>query len=368
MTYLCDWLPPEFGAVGQYTLGFARERAETGDEVVLVGLSSQDTSVETEAHGAGRLTIHRLCAAPYDKASVRARLAWTLRTNLRLVAHALRNAWDVDEIRFTGSPPFLLHILVPLSFFWRRRLTYRITDFWPECLMAERATIPRWLDLFWRLTCRLRRRVDRFEVLGHDQRRRLAEAGIPSERIALVRDPSPVAVTGRESPLSVPAEIEGHAVLLYSGNWGVAHDVETFVEGYRLHHREGSGRVALWLNAVGGAADNVELRLRALGLPVTRTRPVPLADLPRLLVTPAAHLITLKDAFVGYVLPSKVHGCIASGRPVIFIGSAESDVHVLCNEGVSVGGYWRIDVGDPVGLCAALEVLAGRSAQTAAAE
>ena len=39
-------------------------------------------------------------------------------------------------------------------------------------------------------------------------------------------------------------------------------------------------------------------------------------------MTPDAHLITLSDAFVGFVLPSKVHGCIASGRPVLFIGSA----------------------------------------------
>jgi hypothetical protein len=38
-------------------------------------------------------------------------------------------------------------------------------------------------------------------------------------------------------------------------------------------------------------------------------------NLGRLLVTPHAHLITLKDSFVGYVLPSKVHACIASGRP-----------------------------------------------------
>ena len=33
---------------------------------------------------------------------------------------------------------------------------------------------------------------------------------------------------------------------------------ETFVEGYRRHHREGSGRVALWLNATGAKADRVE--------------------------------------------------------------------------------------------------------------
>src|SRR3954471_5166860 len=38
---LCDWLPPDFGAVGQYTLARARERARMGQRVVLIGLSSQ---------------------------------------------------------------------------------------------------------------------------------------------------------------------------------------------------------------------------------------------------------------------------------------------------------------------------------------
>ena len=37
---LCDWLPPDFGAVGQYALGFARELAGAGNHVALVGFSS----------------------------------------------------------------------------------------------------------------------------------------------------------------------------------------------------------------------------------------------------------------------------------------------------------------------------------------
>ena len=53
-------------------------------------------------------------------------------------------------------------------------------------------------------------------------------------------------------------------------------------------------------------------------------------QLASLLITPDAHLITLSDAFVGYVLPSKVHGCVASNKPILFIGSDRSDVHRLC--------------------------------------
>lgn len=367
IVHICDWLPPDFGAVGQYTLGFARARAERGADAVVIGLSSAAASETRERLGTGRLTVRRVRAAPYDNKRFLKRLAWTLATNLRLLRAAAPFARDATEVRFTGSPPFLLWLLVPLNLVWRRRLVYRITDFWPECLMAAQARVPAWLHLFWRLTCLLRRRVDAFEVLGEDQRRRLDAIGIPPERIALVRDPSPVAITGSEPPLAVPDALTGHVVLLYSGNWGVAHDVDTFVEAFILHHRADSGRVGLWLNAVGRGADEVERRLGALGLPLARTQPVPLADLPRLMVTADAHLITLKDAFVGYVLPSKVYACLASRRPVLFIGSAESDVHRLCAAREPTDGYLRAAVGDVASVRTALEHLADAAERRAPA-
>ncbi|HYU35467.1 MAG TPA: hypothetical protein VEW48_25215 [Thermoanaerobaculia bacterium] len=359
LLYLCDWLPPDFGAVGQYSLLFARERAAAGEDVVLAGLSSTATSIEEEPVGAGRLRIIRLRAELYDRADFQRRALWTLRTDLALIRALRREIRRADEVLFTGSPPFLIHLLVPLNLFFRRPLTYRITDFHPECLMAEMGpeNVPALLRLFHRWTVFLRRRVGRFEVLGEDQRTRLLEIGIPLERIVLKRDPSPVEIPPETEPLPLPEELRGRTVLLYSGNFGVAHDHETFIEGYRRHHREGSGRVVLWLNATGAKADRVEEILRSEGLPVHRGRPVPLELLPRLLVTPDAHLITLRDEFVGYVLPSKVHGCVQSGRPVLYIGSERSDVHLLCARGLPPDRYVRAEVGDPAAVAAALEAL-----------
>ena len=125
------------------------------------------------------------------------------------------------------------------------------------------------LSAFHGLTLALRRRVDAFEVLGEDQRRRLAEIGIEEERITLKRDPSPVEIPPGTAPLPAPAELAGRKVLLYSGNFGVAHDHETFLAGYRLHHARGSGRVGLWLNATGAKADRVAELLAARGCPST---------------------------------------------------------------------------------------------------
>lgn len=364
LLYICDWLPPDFGAVGQYSLGFARQRAAAGDDVVLAGLSSTADWVETEKLAAGKLTVVRIKADVYDRSNLRQRAWWTTRLNLRLLWRLRKHLREADEVLFTGSPPFLLHFIAPLNLLLRKRLVYRITDFHPECLMAGLDRVPLPLKAFHRLTIAWRKSVGRFEVLGEDQQRRLSEIGIGGDRVILKRDPSPVEVPPGTLPLPRPAELAGYTVLLYSGNFGVAHDHETFVEGYRLHHTEGTARVALWLNATGAKADLVEQRLRDARLPVHRSRPVPLQDLARLLVTPDAHLITLRDSFVGYVMPSKVYGCIESGCDILYVGSEQSDVHLLCQERLPATAYQHVPTGNPEQVAEALETLADRAAGT----
>ena len=251
MVYLCDWLPPDFGAVGQYSLLRAEALAHSGRSVTLYGLSSASAKVETLRCGEGRLKVAKLRSEPVPKGSLFKRLWWTVRTNTRLLAASLPDMRNADTIVFTGAPPFLIHFLVPLNAILRRKLVYRITDFHPECLMAGLGQVPFPLRLFHRLTIWLRWRVTCFEVLGKDQREKLESIGIDPGRIALVRDPSPVTLTGEERSLPLPTALEGHVILLYSGNLGVAHDIDTFVAGYELHHRHGTGRIGLWLNAVG---------------------------------------------------------------------------------------------------------------------
>lgn len=355
---IADWLPPDFGAVGQYMQMRAQALADQGHAVTLIGLTTGTGTKVYRERGRGALTEVRLSARPVPRGSLLGRMLWTIVTNLRLLSAAFGPLRAADGILFTGSPPFLIHLLVPLKPLWKGRLVYRITDFHPECLIAARDRPSRALNLLLRLTNFWRRRVDSFEVLGQDQRRRLQATGVPGERITLVRDGSPVAFAadGRTEPL--PADLAGKCVLLYSGNYGVAHEIETVLRGYELHHREGSGRVHLWLSATGAAADEIAEVLKSAGLPFHRSSPVPLDKLAGLLRAPAAHLVTLRDSFVGYVMPSKIYACVDSGKPVLFVGSADSDVHLLAQ--AAPAGYWRVSCGDFRGFAEALEDLAGR--------
>jgi hypothetical protein len=357
LLYVVDWLPPDFGAVGQYALIAARQAAAEGREVCLIGLTSGAPAREA----AGTLTVCKLPAKPYRKSSFLRRLLWSFATNRLLIWAVLRHPKSRGaEVRFTGSPPFMLYFVVVLKLLRRCRLTYRITDFYPEAIIAHLGRRTLALVLLERLTWWLRQRVDRFEVLGEDQRALLVRGGISTDRIVLKRDTAPVAITGRETPLPKPAGLEGRKVLLYSGNYGVAHEVETVAEGLARHYREGTGDFGLWLNATGDNAGRLAQRLSALNIPMARTPPVPLDRLSALLAAADVHLVALRPEFAGIVLPSKIYGCILSGRPILFVGPAHSDVHLLCAN-ISQR-YIRVDPGDAAGFAVALAELSAAAA------
>jgi hypothetical protein len=359
LVYICDWLPPDFGAVGQYAVLFARQWASEGWAVTLVGLTSGPSNRQAaEVVGDGSLEVLRIHRRTYKKQKFLARLIWTVVSNVLLLRAAFPAMRRSDAILFTGSPPLMVHFIAPLNLLLSKRLIYRITDFHPECLIAEHGSSGFILRLLLRLTQFWRRRVDTFEVLGIDQARRLEECGIAAARIRLKRDPAPVSFTQGLMPLPLPDELRGRAgIILYSGNWGVAHDENTFIEAYTQYSHQSRDGLRFWLNATGAKADRVERELRSRGVPLYRSSLVPLDDVSRLLLAADVHLITLRNPFVGYVLPSKIHACIESGKRVLFIGSADSDIHLLASRALPSDRYCRVDVGDVEGLVNALNTI-----------
>jgi hypothetical protein len=88
------------------------------------------------------------------------------------------------------------------------------------------------------------------------------------------------------------------------------------------------------------------------GAPVELHDYAPAAELAAHLMTADVHLVSLEPAWTGTMVPSKLQGIFAVGRPVVFIGSAESSIGRWVEES---GGGWVVVPGDVDGLRAALE-------------
>lgn len=69
------------------------------------------------------------------------------------------------------------------------------------------------------------------------------------------------------------------------------------------------------------------------------------------------HLVSLDPAWTGMMVPSKLQGIFEVGKPVIFIGSAESSIGTWVKES---GAGWVVEPGDVEALEGALEAARDR--------
>ena len=113
--------------------------------------------------------------------------------------------------------------------------------------------------------------------------------------------------------------------ILYCGNLGLCHELETIIRSVHTLNHE----VNLKLTFVGtGKAKNI-LEDLAQELKVDNVRfrqPVPLYKLPDLLSKGDIHLVSQKMGTQGLLVPSKIYGILAVGRPILFIGPFDCEV------------------------------------------
>ena len=194
-----------------------------------------------------------------------------------------------------------------------------------------------------------RRRADGIIALGEDMRNRLEARNIPREKIHVAENWA----DGREiRPRPFP---KGPLTIHYSGNLGLAHETETIlavIERLRNHPDfrfifagGGSHRPRLEAFCRTHAIGNVEFRPYC-----------PRTDLGRSLGESHLGLVTQLPQSLGSVVPSKIYGVMASGRPLLYIGPdkstpAEHIRRLHCG--------WRIQPGDAETLVALLHRLNG---------
>lgn len=138
-------------------------------------------------------------------------------------------------------------------------------------------------------------------------------------------------------------------VLLYSGNMGRGH---RFSEFLAAAGRLGAGG-PVWAFA-GDGYRRREVEAFRHSHPAARIEPLSYAPAERLVESLCAadvHLVSLEAAWQGVMVPSKLQGAFAVGRPVIFVGGPDNEAASWIEES---GGGWLVGAGDVDGLLAAV--------------
>jgi glycosyltransferase involved in cell wall biosynthesis len=176
-------------------------------------------------------------------------------------------------------------------------------------------------------------------VLSQGMAACLAARGVPRQHLTVIPNWADGAqirpLAPQENPLRAAWGLGDRFVVGYSGNLGRAHAVEPLLELIALLADE-PGLAFLFIGA-GAGYGRLRAASAARGLENVVFRPYQdRALLPHSLTVPDLHLVTLRPEWEGLVVPSKLYGALAAGRPVAFIGDPEGDVARIVRGGAGL--------------------------------
>ncbi|MBE7480995.1 MAG: glycosyltransferase family 4 protein [Polyangiaceae bacterium] len=355
-----QFYPPDHAATGQLLGELCADLAAGGDEVTVVASSGTYLGGQ-KLPGRDLLDgVHviRPWATSFGKASRRGRLSDYLSFWATALGRAARVARP-DVILALTTPPMIAAGVVALGVARRIPVTTWVQDVYPEVAAAfgvldERGAPYRAL---LRTAAATHGATCRVVALSDGMAERLVAQGAPRSRIRVIQNWADgnliFPVEHGENPFR-QAHLSGDSFLaMYSGNLGVGHDMATLIDAARLL-RERDPRVQLVF--VGEGARKAEAERRAQGLGNVRFLPYQRkSDLRFSLAAADVHLVSLNEGLQGLLVPSKVYGALASGRPICYVGPASCEVaRVVESHGVGLA----VRNGDSEGLASALSRLA----------
>jgi colanic acid biosynthesis glycosyl transferase WcaI len=170
-------------------------------------------------------------------------------------------------------------------------------------------------------------RADRVIAIGETMRKRLEEKGAPNERLRVISNwvqASVLTPQPRDNAWARSHGLEGKFVVMHSGNVGHAQDLDALVRAATFLR----DLDALAIVVVGAGARHAELVSLAERLEVDSIRFLPYQDrtlLPESLSAADMHIVGLAKGLSGYVVPSRMYGVMAVGRPVIVAAEPTSE-------------------------------------------
>jgi len=353
---------PDHAATSQLLTELCEDLARAGDEVTVI--ASRGTYLGGEKLLAAEIRagvrVVRPWATSLGKATVARRLADYLSFWSTAVARAAAEARP-DVMLVLSSPPMIAAGGVLVAGLRGVPIVTWVQDVYPDVAVAfgvisAKHPAATGFAVLQRATYRAARRV---VALSAGMAERLEAQGAARERLRVIpnwadgRALRPLAHA--DNPFRREHDLEGRFVAMYSGNLGVGHDVATFIGAARLLAKR---RPEVLLLFIGDGSRRAEAEELARGLGNVRFLGYqPYAALRQSLSAADVHLISLREGLEGLLVPSKLYGALASGRPVLYVGPRACEVARVVRD-YDVG--WEGRPGDVEGLAAAIEGAAAK--------
>ncbi|OYT71273.1 MAG: hypothetical protein CFK52_08590 [Chloracidobacterium sp. CP2_5A] len=359
---LTHYFHPETAAVAQFTTEIAQDLARRGCEVTVVTSRApyQRNAPPLPANDAlGAVRIRRALGTRFDKRRLWGRMS-NLATFIAGAAAELTFGFRGYDALAVCNAPLLGAIGWAGRLIRGRPYVCIVEDIYPDLavrfgVIGERSLIRRLWDAVNALVYANAAAVI---TLGERMRATLAanhaRAGRPPLAIRVIPSwadgdairPLPKA----ENPFAGEHGTRDKLTILYSGNMGLAHDLETVIAAAEAL-RDDPRFFFLFIGDGGKRARLVEMAAEKR-LPNAKFLPYqPLERLPLSLTCGDVSVVTMEPAAEGLIIPSKIYGSLAAGQAILgLVGEATEVADIIKRYGCGV----RVAPGDRATLVEAL--------------
>lgn len=260
-----------------------------------------------------------------------------------------------DVIVALTDPPIIGLAGLLWARIYRAKFVFWCQDIFPEVglLLEDFRNDPlnRVLDKINRF---LLRRADKTIAIGETMKRRLAEIkSAPEQKIEVIHnwaDCEKIHPINGSNPFRSRYRLNNKFVVMHSGNIGLSQDVEKIIDSAKILRRKKD--IVFLIIGDGNKKAQLQQRAREWELDNVIFLPYQPKEVLKYSLSAAdLFVISLKRGLAGYIVPSKLYGILASGRP--FVAAVDPDCEVA-----TVAKLYKCGVlcppGDPKELASAI--------------
>ena len=353
---LNEYYPPDTSATAKMAAQVAETLAKRHKVTVVAGRPSYDPDEYYPFAWLRRdvrndVVVERVGSTTYPRHRMRRRVTNYVTYLALAVPRAL--AIRPDVVLAMTDPP-----IAGIAGAWIARLSgrpfvYNIRDLYPDMAIGGDIVRPsRWVERWEKMHRNALRRASRVIVLGDDMRDRILAKGVPPERVVVVRDGTsfPSTMPAQDDPIVQEIRCGFSFVAVHAGNLGFYGAWDTLLKAAEILRNENTGLVF-----IGDGANRAAMRTATLNGANVRFLPFRPADqVPHVMMAGDLHIVTVRRGLEGVVVPSKLYGILAAGRPVLAVADAKSDAARIVIES---GSGTVADPDDPAAVAAAIREL-----------
>ncbi|HET6369625.1 MAG TPA: glycosyltransferase family 4 protein, partial [Nitrospiria bacterium] len=209
-------------------------------------------------------------------------------------------------------------------------------DVYPEVAEITGGFKSKWGNrILWIISRFLIKKADRTVALGETMRQRLiAGKGADPAKVMVIPDwadcgaitPGP-----KRNAFSLTHDLADTFVVMHSGNIGLTQDLETLIDA--AARLGGFPEIEIVFVGDGVKREPLEAKAEALGLKNVRFLPfAPKEKLHESFAAADLFVVSLKRGLSGYIVPSKLYGILAAGRPYVAAVDPETEVAAITKE------------------------------------